>query len=93
MAIPATGLDAALTALTRFPDVSIVCAPDIVDGGVPHNFDDTGVRINLDLADMAAIGKASEIDDLIAFSREGPAQIVGQVVAAQRLGCDLEYSQ
>jgi phage tail sheath protein FI len=29
-----TGLDAALTALTRFPDVSIVCAPDIVDGKV-----------------------------------------------------------
>ena len=66
-------------------------AANIVDGAVAYDLDDTGIGVDLDLTDMAAIRKAGEIDGFVAFSGEWPVQIVGQVVAPQCLGRDLEY--
>ena len=48
-------------------------AADIVDGGIADDLDDTGLRVDLDFTDMAAIGKAGEIDGLVAFGNERTA--------------------
>src|SRR4029077_2322214 len=74
-------------------DQRIDRAPDIVDGGVAGDFDDPGLRIDLDFANVTAIREARETDGLVAFSRERPTQLVGQVVAPQRLGCGLEDAE
>src|ERR1700680_3524543 len=74
-------------------DHRINVAPDIVDGGILHDFDDTGVRIDLDLADMAAIGKAGYVDDLVGFGGKWPEQFVRKIIALQRRRRDLEYPE
>ena len=63
-------------------DQRIDRAPDIIDGVVAHDFDDAGVGVDLDLADVAAIGETCEVDCLVAFGTERAAQLLGQIVAA-----------
>ena len=65
-------------------------AADIIDGGITDQFDDAGLGVDLDLADMAAIGEGGEIDGLVAFGGERPAQFVGKIVAPRRLGGNFE---
>ena len=67
-------------------------AADVVDGGVADDLDRPQFEIDLDFADMAAIGKAADRDGLIAFGGQGSAQIGGEIVAAHRLACRLEYA-
>src|SRR6516162_5041646 len=66
---------------------------DIVDRRIAGDFDDAGIGIDLDLADMTAIGETREIYCLVAFGRERPAQFVGQIVAPQSFGSDLEDAE
>ena len=65
-------------------------AADVIDGGIADQFDDAGLGVDFDLADMAAIGEGGEIDGLVAFGGERPAQFVGKIVAPRRLGGDFE---
>ena len=74
-------------------DQRIDRAPDIVDGRVASDFDDPGLRVDLDLADVAAIGKTCEVVGLVAFGRERAAQLVWQIVAPQCLSGNLEDSE
>src|SRR5215472_4549925 len=67
-------------------------AADIVDRRIADDLDDAGIGIDIDLADMAAIREAREIDGLVAFGGKRPAQLLRQVVAAQRRRCGLEYA-
>ena len=73
-------------------DQRIDGAADIVDRGVVHELDGAGLRIDLDLADMAAIGKARLGDGLVAFGRERAAQIVRQIAALGRRARDVEQA-
>ena len=64
-------------------------APDIVDRGVAHDLHHAGLGIDLDLADMAAIGERREVHGLVADAVQA-AQVVRQIVALHRRGRDLE---
>ena len=49
--------------------IGLIARPTIVDRAVAHDLDRAGLGIDLDLADVAAIGKAGEVDGLVAARR------------------------
>jgi hypothetical protein len=68
-------------------------ATDIVDRGVAHQLDGPGLGVDLDLADVATVWEGGKIDRLITLTAERPAQVVGEIVALQDLGRDLEDAE
>ena len=73
-------------------DQRIDGAADVVDRAVAHDLDGAGLRIDLDFADMGAVGEARFVDGLVGERGERAAQIVGQVVELERGRGDLEES-
>ena len=53
---------------------------DVVEGGVTDDFDMSGVRVDLDLANRAAEWKRCHPDELFAICRERSAKILGDIV-------------
>ena len=72
-------------------DQRIDGAADVVDGGIADELDRSQLGIDLDLADMAAVGKAADPDRLVALGRQRAAQIVRQIVALAGRARHLEY--
>src|SRR5712675_2380388 len=64
--------------------------PAIIDCGVAHDLDNSGIGVDLDLADMAAIGEGGEVDGLIAHALQWAAQILRQIGPLQPSARDLE---
>src|SRR6185503_3002383 len=63
----------------------------VVDGGVADDLDRPKFEVDFDFADVTAIGEAADPDGLIAFGGQRPGQIAGEIVAAHRLACHVEY--
>ena len=73
-------------------DHRVDSATDIVDRGITHQIEASGLRIDLDLADMRAIGKAKLQNRLVARAVERSAQFLRQAFVIRR-GCgNLENS-
>ena len=68
-------------------------AADIVDRRVADDLDRAGLAIDLDLADMRAVGKAADIEYLLVGGRKRPAQRLGQILGIARGSRDLEYTE
>src|SRR5207244_8438256 len=56
-------------------------APDIIDRAVAHQLDCAGVGIDLDLADMTAIGEGGEVHRLVALCAQLPAEFLRKIAA------------
>ena len=64
-------------------------APDVIYRGVTCDRHRTRIRIDLDFADMAAIGERGQVHRLIAYAIQA-TQVVRQVVALHGGGCNVE---
>ena len=65
-------------------------ATDIVDRGIADDLDGTGLGIDLDLADLRAVGKTGDGERLVGDAGERPLQILWQVIARNGGRGDLE---
>ena len=71
-------------------DQRIDRAADIVDRGIADDLDLAGIGIDLDLADLRAIGKARDRQGLVGDAGKRSVQSGRQVVALHGGGGDLE---
>ena len=65
---------------------------DVVDRGIADEGDHAGLRVDFDLANVAAVGEARLRHGLVALRRERAAQVRRQVGALERGARDLEQA-
>src|SRR5262249_39679999 len=75
-----------------FDDERVDRAPDVVHRGVAHDLHRSQIRIDLDLAHVAAVGEGSDVDGLVGKRPERTPEILGQLLELRPGPGDLEQA-